>query len=491
MSGPATPLVATPPDAPLETDLVGLVIHVGRSWRLWLVTAVCGLVLGLGVVWLVPARFDGEALVLVRTKSEPLSGMASSMLPVANLPTSLLGGGLKDELETELAIMHSRAVAAVVVDSLRLQARMMSPARTPPGAFIDSLRLTGRFKPFSATLVPGRNQLPAGVVFVRATAPTGLHVKFYDREESIDLFLDRLGVRKAGGEVVRISFQARDSVTAADAPNLLLATYLARRKTVDRGLNQRRFEFMASASDSVGRELRAAAGTRRDIQVAGDLPAVEPAARALLEQSVDLESKLAVQRAEEAALDSALLAEGGDVRRLAASPSFVRSPAVNDLVTELSTLQTRRQALLATAPATAPSVRALDAARDSLVAQLVPMAQTYRKALAAQRRVLEQELAATQNRLRRLPSVGEAMFLAEAKVGRLTVLDNGMGLQVLQARLAALTEGGDVRVIDVAVAPRKVAFPRPTLTVALTTLLGLLFGLGLTLVRPPKASAAV
>ena len=475
--------------APLETDLFGLILHVLSEWKLVLGATGAGLFVGLGVLFFAPARFDGSALVLIRTESDALNAAVTGALPVQGLPTSFLGGGLKDELETELAILQSRAVAAVVVDSLRLQLRAVSPSRIAPLSFVDSMRLPGRFQKFTASLVPGRNELPPGVVYVRATAPRSLRVKVSDREDAIDEFTDRLNVRKAGGEVVRVTYQARDSVTAAAAPNLLVATYLVRRKTVDRGLNQRRFEFMANASDSIAREMRAAADVRRAIQDANNLPALEPTARALIEQAVDLETKLTVQRAEEVAFDSALSA-GGDVRRLAAIPAFLRSPAVNDLVAELAKLETERQSLLATAPPTAPAVRAVELAKDSLRAQLAPMASTYRTSLVEQRRVLQNDLAATRQRIKQLPAAGEALFLAESRLGRLSVLDNGMGQQVLQARLAALSEGGDVRVIDPAVSPRKVAFPRPALTLAAATALGLLLGLGLALIRTPRVAAA-
>jgi uncharacterized protein involved in exopolysaccharide biosynthesis len=63
-----------------------------------------------------------------------------------------------------------------------------------------------------------------------------------------------------------------------------------------------------------------------------------------------------------------------------------------------------------------------------------------------------------------------------------------MGAQVLQARLAALTEGGDVRLVDAAVAPRKVTFPRPLPVIAVAAVLGLLATLALILVAPLPSS---
>jgi uncharacterized protein involved in exopolysaccharide biosynthesis len=472
----------TPP-VPLEADLGVLLRSVWRAWRALAIGAVAGAAIGGALVFFVPARFDGLALVLIRTQSSPTAALAAKAGPLAELSSGALGSTFKDELETELAILRSRAVASVVVDSLRLQLRPLSPDRLPPAALVDSLRLVGRFKPFRTTLKPGPNALPQGTVWVRASAPTEVSARLYDREDAIDEIVDRLDVRKEGGEVVRVTYGARDSLTAADVPNLLISTYLARRKTVDRGLNQRRFEFMASAADSISRDLQGAAGVRRRLQESTDLPSVDPAVRALVAQVAELESKLGLQRAEEGALDS-LLAKNADPRLLAAFPAFLRSPAVNELVSQIALLDVKRQSLLANAPPGAPSIRVIESARDSLVAQLVPMARTYRRSLADQRRPMEADLATAHARLRALPAAGEVLFVAESRLGQLTALDNGMGAQVLQARLAALTEGGDVRLVDAAVAPRKVTFPRPVLTIALGTLLGVLAVLALVLVAP-------
>lgn len=60
---------------------------------------------------------------------------------------------------------------------------------------------------------------------------------------------------------------------------------------------------------------------------------------------------------------------------------------------------------------------------------------------------------------------------------RLTQLYAALEAQLVEARLAAIGEGGDVREVDVAVPQRKPAFPRPLLTLGLGTAGGLLTGL--------------
>lgn len=478
--------------APLETDVGTIVTEVALGWRRIVAGVVVGVVMAGAVVLFVPARFDARALVLVRTQESGAGAIAGKLGALAQFAPGGLGGALKDELETELAILQSRAVAGNVVDSLRLQLRIKSPEHAPSVTLVDSLQLPNRFKPAVVTLVAGLNTVPQGTIWLKRDAPT-VRAKLMDREDAIDWVDENFEARKQGGDVVRVTFRARDSVTAAAVPNLAIATYLGRRKTVDRGLNQRRVEFLAAKSDSVDRDLKVAAGALRSAQDAGGIPSLEPAARALLDQVVTLETAVGQLRGEQGALDS-LLAEasrpGADVRRLAAFPSLLKSPAVNDLVSQLSHLETQRAALEATYASSSAPVRAVVLARDSLVTQLLPMARTYTQSLGRQRVALEQDLSRVRARVKTLPAAAQGIVIAEARLKRLATLDAGMGAQVLDARLAALSEGGEVRLIDAAVEPRKVAFPRPGLTLALGALVGLLAGVTATLLWPARVRAA-
>lgn len=234
--------------APLETDVGTVVAEIAGSWRLAVGGVVSGLAVAFAIVLFVPARFDARALVLVRTQETGAGAIAGKLGALAQFAPGGLGGALKDELETELAILQSRAVAGIVVDSLRLQLRIKSPEHSPSVALVDSLQLTGRFRPVAVSLVAGVNTLPQGKIWLKTGAPA-VRAKMMDREDAIDWVDDNFEARKQGGDVVRISFRARDSVTSAAVPNLAIATYLGRRKTVDRGLNQRRLEFLAAKSD--------------------------------------------------------------------------------------------------------------------------------------------------------------------------------------------------------------------------------------------------
>jgi uncharacterized protein involved in exopolysaccharide biosynthesis len=470
----------------MTEEAIPLVIDlrvVGATLRRRALVVVAGVVVGAvaaaGILLFATPRFDGRAMMLIRTSAaDPTSLVKDRLGPLSELmPSNLgLGGGSEEELATELALLQSRAVLGAVVDSLRLEVVPRTPDRVPPTTIVDSVRMVARFKPIKVPVVAGANRLPGAIVWAKRNAD----VKVFDREDAIDDVASRLAVRKTGGGAIEISYRARDSITAEQVPNLVSAIYMLRRRTVDRGLNQRRLEFLSAKSDSVRGDLRRSADVLADAaRRSGAGAAPDIAGRALAEETGTLEAKLSEIRASEAALDSVVALTPGhaiDPRRLAGVPDLLRSPALNDLVSQIAKVETDRTILLASRPATAPQPLALAHARDSLVAQLLPLATSYRQSLARQRASIERDLNTLHAQLERLPGQTAAVAKEQAELARLSAMNVGMGAQVLTARLAALAEGGDVRLIDQAVSPRRVTFPRPIPTIAICLVAGAIIG---------------
>jgi uncharacterized protein involved in exopolysaccharide biosynthesis len=472
-----------PAQQPLEVEPAALVRAAMKGWMLVLAGAALGALAAVAIVVFVPPTFEGRALVLIKTPQDASSMLKSRLGPLSELAPSALGlGSGKEDVATELALFQSRSVLGRVVDSLRLQFRPVEPNRVPPSGEVDSLRLDGRFKPRKVTLHAGKNEFPEGQVFVSSKISGDIRARLFDREDAIDDLADALDVRTQGGDAVRVRYRGFDSLTAAAVPNLATDIYLARRHTTDRGLNQRRFEFLLAKADSVGGDLRRAARDLRQTQDVQNLFDAEPAAKSLFERLAALETQRAEVHAEEITLDSVLARAGRpgfDPRLVAGVPSLLKSPAVNDLVSQIAKTDAQRGSLLAQYSDSAPGVLALARVSDSLRVQLVPLARTFGESLHRQRVSLEGEIAAASASLSALPGQSETVALREAAVKRIVTLDIGMGAQLLDARLAALTEVGDVRLVDAAVAPRKVAFPRPAWTFAICILLGITLGLSI------------
>lgn len=440
-----------------DLELTDLTRAVGRGLNRIAIGALLGLLVALAVLLFAPAQFSGRAMLLVRTEASVASMAQAQLGPLGELAGGALGVGESgDRFKTELALLRSRALLGDAVDSLRLQLRA---GRVPAFTLDVDLPTEGRFAPR------------------RIEAGEAGKVELVDREDAIDDLEERLDVKVVGGEIVEISYAARDSLTAALVPNLIAARYMERRQTVDRGLNQRRVEFLTSQADSARLALRAAAGALRGAQESGQVNSLELSERAEVEGRIAVQVRLVEAEAERVALERLMAeVEGGDPRRLAGFPALLRSPAVNELVSEMARLGTERALLLADAAPGAARVIAMDSALANLRAQLLPLARSYADGLAGQRDEYREALTASRSRSAALPRVAEGLLIREREVEALGRFLLAIEAQLLDARLAALGEGGDVRVVDPAVVPRRVSFPRRLPTLALGLVAGLILG---------------
>jgi len=468
--------------APIALDLGDAARLVARRWRRVAGGTVFGLLMAAAVLLFWPPSFTGQALLLIR--EFPGAGglnVQNKLDQISQLVPGLMGGNQADQqLATELALLQSRAAIGAVVDSLHLEIQPRSPGRVAPATLVDSVRLPHIFKPIKLTLKAGANTVPQGVIYASQNGQ-GAYIKLLDREDAISDVAGRLSIKNAGGDAVEIVYAGRDSVTAAQVPNLLANVYMARRKTVDRGMNQRRLEFLMARADTVRHDLLTGVDALARLQErsgAGVDAAI--AAKGLADRYAAAQSQLAQLRASQYALDSliALVGSGhADPRALAGFPDLLRSAAVNDLVSSIAQVETQRLVLLGRVAPGAPQVAALQHARDSLTAQLLPLAESYRQSLSRQRASLQTTADSLGAQLTTLPGREAGVVKQAADVKQLGELNAGMGAQVLQAQLAAMLEGGDVRLVDMAAVPRKVAFPRPLPTWLVGLFGGLMIGL--------------
>jgi uncharacterized protein involved in exopolysaccharide biosynthesis len=497
-----SPVSMVPSPASAETvDVAELARSVVRRWRAVLLATALGVAAAFGVLVLAPRRFTGSASLLLRSTTDPTGSILSRVGIPTDLAPTALGNSLKSPLETELQILVSRDVLGTVVDSLGLQARVLGRAGVPSRALVVPTTYPGSFRrrtytferqrdgryrvsgPDTALLAaPGSPvRLPiVGPVTIAPAAPLArFQIKFEDREDAITRLSESLGVDKKGGEVAGLTYAGPDSLTAAAVPNAIVSTYLDRRRTVDRGVNERRYEFLRLQADSVARQLANAEDALRRLQeqtgvldpeFSGRLGA--EAARTLREQVGAVE----VERHALGQLIAQVAAATVSPRQLAAYPSFLKSDAINALLTQMATLETERTRLLERRTERDPEVIAIAASVENLERQLAPLARAYASSLDRQAEELDRQLAVVESRLAALPGQAEASLQGQRDVKLLSSTFAGLQAQIVDARLAAIGEGGQVRRIDVAEPPKKPSFPRPTVTLLLGTLGGLLVG---------------
>ncbi|HYD55098.1 MAG TPA: Wzz/FepE/Etk N-terminal domain-containing protein [Gemmatimonadaceae bacterium] len=507
-------LAPTAGPGPDGIDLVEIARTLRRGWKTIAAWTVAGLALSAAVVVLAPSRFESSATVVLKT-SDPGGALLSKVgmgggggagggfaVPDVGSIGGMLGASMKSPLETELQILQSRAVAREVIDSLLLQARVREPRGVPTTAVVQALQLAPVFKRarYEVTREAGGQwrvrtpagdvrgaagaplRLPVGTVVLRGdtTLPAAFQLELLDREDATRLFQKRLGVSKAGGEVTKVAFKAGDPTTAASVPNAIVAAYLKRRKTVDRGINEHRAEFLAAQSDSVARELAAAEhALRRQQEESGVLDAMI-VGKVQVEQAALLRKSLGELDVEHGAVRKLLGdARAGTLsgRQLAAFPTFLRSPGIAELIKQLNEVEVQRTKLLERRTEEDPEVIALAQSAQSIERQLVPLASAYEATLAKQRLDVSAQLDTMRAMLGVLPGAAESGTRLQRNMIRLGTIYAALQAQLVEARLAAIGEGGDVRQLDVAEPSKKPVFPQPMLVGALGLVGGLATGL--------------
>ena len=473
-----------------DTIELGHVVRtVGGRWRVVVTSTIIGIALGVAVVVLAPKRYTGVGTLEVKANaSSPASSILSQVTGLGDVTGGILGG--KSQMETELLVLGSRGIVGHVVDSLLLQARMTGASPLASRVVLSSFSAPGTFarrdyrfrrleSGYEVTADSETYRLPPGVptqigparLTLKADAPlpASFRMEIRDREDAIDFTTDRLSVEKAKGDIAQVSYSADDSITAAAVPNLIFATYLERRRVLDKGVNTRRVEFLVAKNDSMSRELAIALRQQREQREASGVLSPEASGEIGLESLAELRTKLTNVLVEQGALRQ-LVGEVNNktlnARNLVVYPSFLHSPAINQLVGELTNTETRRTALLASRTANDPEVQALTRNAEALERQIIPYATTYGQALEKQRLDIEGSIKGIEAELAALPRAAERAGQLQFNVEDMAKMSAGLQAALVEAKLAAIGEGGEVRPLDLAVVPKKSSFPRPALMLA-------------------------
>ena len=169
-------------------------------------------------------------------------------------------------------------------------------------------------------------------------------------------------------------------------------------------------------------------------------------------------------------------------RQLAAFPTFLKSAAINSILQQISQLETQRTQLLERRLESDQEVVALSQSISDLEAQLVPLGKAYSAALQRQQSEIQGQLGTMAAQLDQFPGEAQTSGRLVREVKRLGLTYAALQTQLVEARLSAIAEGGDIRELDRATVPKKVAFPDPKITTAAGLGAGLVLGMLLALV---------
>jgi tyrosine-protein kinase Etk/Wzc len=462
-----------------------------------------GIAAALAASALTPRTYEGAAKVLLRESgggsslASRLGGLAAIM---PGIPT---GGG--SEMETEKQILMSRPVVESVVDSLGLQALVDKPAMATDSVFAAVrlnrdlgeprqyrftrdgavYRVSGPGAP--ATVRPGGVlPLPVGVLVLRPDPlPKEFRVTVRDMRDAGTWVLKHLAADKPAGDVAPLRFGAGDPATAAAVPNALVEQYLKRRTTSDRGVNQHRYEFLVAHTDSIRLALAQAEADLRGYQESSGVVDPQLQGKGEFERAMSLRADMEQIDVERRALQGVLASRGSNlsVTEVASYPTLLKSAAINDLMGRIVELQTKRGQLLGQRTETDVDVRTLDANIAALQGQLLGLCRSYLSGLDRQYAQLQQEMGRYQGILGQLPAEVQESGRRQREVKRLTETLLALQTQLVETRLAAMGEGGDVRLVEPAEPPRLPTSPRPKIYLLAGAFAGLVLGIFAALLR--------
>ncbi|MDQ3388054.1 MAG: Wzz/FepE/Etk N-terminal domain-containing protein [Gemmatimonadota bacterium] len=478
-------------------DLREIGAGLRRGWRWIAGGALVGVGLGAASLAFLRPQFEATTGILFRNQVE---GTQSILARLGGLPGGLFGGMAgASEVGTEVKILTSRSVVGEVVDSLLYRVEVRTPHAKSPRELFEDFRMgsgTGdaeysfeRTQDGFAVVGPGASGIalpgrPYGVTdgvltLRRGPLPDRFAISITPRQEAIRKIQEDIA-GEFTGEYVELTFRAHDPSTTAAVLNSLVAEYLRRRKTTDRGVNQHRYEFLTGHTDSIARHLAVAERELRDYQEASGV--LDPE----LTGNMELERTMVVQ-AELEHIDNQIRAIRGliergstgqlSARELAAYPTFLNNPAINDVLARLLELETERTQLLETRTERDSDVTARTQAIRHLEGRLRELGRDYLSGMTRQQTELRRALAGHQNQLGELPRHAEETLRRVREVTRLSETLVALQSQLVQARLGAISEGGEVRQIDPAVVPRTQVSPNPVLHILGGLLGGLFFGM--------------
>lgn len=469
-------------------DVVDVARSIRRQWRAVAACVAAGVLLALAVIYFAPRTFEGKSTVLARPTYATGGSIGGRMTGIGELLGGMGGlGGMGSGIETELQVLRSRQLAGLVVDSLMLQVEVVEPEGVPARAIVADADFPGSFKRKEFEFVSASPTTPieGGTLRLReGNLPERFTLRIFDREDAITRFTKRLTATKAGGDIARVNFRAGDSLTAAEGANTLVGFFLERRRTTDRGVNQRRVEFVTRQFDSTAAELARTERELRQYQESSGVLDAEVVGQVEVEAAAELRQMLTTEQVNEGAITQ-LLAQAKDgritSRDLAAYPNFMQGSSISPLVSQLSAFETQRVSLLERRTERDPEVQALDQAMKVVEANIIGIARSYASAVTKRREQLQVRLDSIQRSLLALPAAAERGGRLQRDVKRLSTIYAALEAQLIEARLAAIGEGGEIKQLDVAYPPRDPAFPKPILTMGIGIAGGLFSGVVLAL----------
>ena len=495
-----------------DMSLRDLLDGLRRNWRLVAAVTISVLVLTGILLLLTSPRYESEATLRIEFEDRQ-SSLLANLPDIADVALPSLGG---DAIDTELGVLRSRRIAEAVVDSLTLHVSALRPnihrdsilvvlnapreiragrydyEREADGSWsLRSYSTKGTARP-DAVARPGE-PLSLGEVTVAlspdlaGTRHDRVRIRVQPFWEAVEDLRETLRIEKQEGrsQLVELGFRSPHPRLSADVVNQVIDTYLEYTTATSHQELRRRVDTLRDQVAEYRGELTRAEEALRDYSRDQRIVNAEEQGIAQVEMIAELtitREQAAIERAALLTLLSEIAGDDGTAgvspyRKLTAFPSFITNQGVQSMLQTLSGLENARSELLIRRTPENQDVRRLDERIEAVEAQIHRLATDYLSTLENQIASADASLGRFEGRLAEIPdqALEYARLTRDAELMSEVYLTLQVRLKEAEVQYAIAPE--EVRVIDRGLAPLEPAWPRPVVTLALATVLGMLLGM--------------
>jgi capsular exopolysaccharide synthesis family protein len=481
----------------------------------WLILAVTLAVVALAGAYTVYAWRMYESVASVRIDTDRTKGgMLGQLSPLATVGLPGLGD---DEVDTELGVLRSRIIADSVAERVGLQVELQSPRRArgevlrvlraPPDRAVGSFRMARQgdggyslevVKSKKPIRVPPRVKVGSpfdvqGVTLaldprLALDPPDEIRFRIRPFRRTVRDFREDLQIEREDGrsKLVDVKYRSSDPEVASAVVNGIAQTYIrysvATTKTESRSM-------VSVLREQVGlydaqlrtAEQRLQAFRERQRVVAPVEEATQQVKRLAELQArhdeMQVEHNSLVQLLDQVRTQPRRPDEPSPYRRLATFPSFFASKAVQDVLSNLTALESSRSQLLVRRTPEDPDVRQINERVGELELQLYQLATAYLRSLDNQLASSTGVLGNFGGELERIPAreVQYARLARDQKL--LDTLYVMLQTRLKEAEVKDAVDPGAVRMVDPGIVADEPVTPRPVVNMILATVLGLMAGL--------------
>ncbi len=420
-----------------------------------------------------------------------------------------------NELETEMAVLRSRAMAGIVADSLDLRAAIVAPQEVRRDQAFSDLRLSENVQ--NGTWVferieddayrvrgPGGDEVArarigepvqtAGWSFTLApgiAAHSVVRVSVAPLQSAASRVQGGTRVTRpsANQNIVEVRHNHTDPVLAARIANTLAEAFVSERRRTQKSSARSTVEFLRAQIDTISTQLASAEEELREFREDEQVVNLEAEGSATIGQMSALRGQRDALLAERASVGGILedieqATESQDpmapspARRLLGTPVLVNAPGASSMLTTLIQLENERTELLERRTPQDPDVQAITARIQGIEEQIHEISQTYHQSLSQELSSLSGSLGRAGGELREIPSKQVGFVRLQRQTDLLEQIYTLLQTKLKEAEISEAVEDPNVRVLDAALVPGAPISPDTQRNLMLAGVLGLMIGIG-------------